>query len=801
MIADSRSSKGTVFLVDKHLSTDISSAEGSNKQSPLIFGGGAQTSVANGANGTKPRQGASLQYLIPAPYRELLDRIGASADPSSQIVQGTADPDPPLAANQPVAGLQCADSVGDATADNVQADDTKTSAFWPAVRKLARRRVESKEPDVEPWEHRASKFHESLWIEELRMELEMVQWRLKVDALPNVSDGLYRLDITALSDRAAAPLEEKGLLRGVNVHLECSKGKTYRAMVQPGSRAGSLLLSSSAPLESAKGPFDVRFHPNRFQQLAMHRALDAPQNCEFLRTFHDEPAPVPSPSSMEEVTDTLPASLNDDQRRAVAAVLTATTKRPLIIWGPPGTGKSTLAAFVIWHLVQQRPNNLHILAAAPSNTGADVLCKKLGRLGLDTEQVLRLNALGRNVSTVPDDILQFCYTTMGDDGRPSFAVPALSKARKYKVIVTTCIAATHLVNALRSEGSGGWFSHVIVDEAGEATEPETLVPLTLLREVAGSTILLGDHFQLGPLVMSRLASQLSELEVSMIERLANERFSAVRDGEDRSGLSRDALVACEDYGLYFLTESYRSHPAITELYSNIFYASQLAHSERAQQFSLMQFFQARGFSVPIILHNVVGQERRDDDSPSVYNVEELRAVQQYLVELLTDADLGLHSSEIGIITPYTKQLQFMQEQLVSSGSNFAGVECGTVEWFQGQERNVVIMSTVRCSRLADGSEAGAGAERRPIGFVADPKRLNVAISRAVAGLIIVGDLQTLASHSSHWRQLIDAAKGLGCVTGEPLTDSLGMSSSAGAELEKMLVPPAQATAAWDALTG
>merc|ERR1719183_1132167 len=107
---------------------------------------------------------------------------------------------------------------------------------------------------------------------------------------------------------------------------------------------------------------------------------------------------------MEETANTLPASLNDDQRRAVAGVLAQSSKRPLVIWGPPGTGKSTLAAFVIWHLVQQRPNNLHILAAAPSNTGADVLCKKLVKLGLDSKQVLRLNALHRNVGTVSEDL-------------------------------------------------------------------------------------------------------------------------------------------------------------------------------------------------------------------------------------------------------------------------------------------------------------------------------------------------------------------------------------------------------------
>ena len=89
------------------------------------------------------------------------------------------------------------------------------------------------------------------------------------------------------------------------------------------------------------------------------------------------------------------------------------------VWGPPGTGKSTLAAFIVWHLVQQWPTRLHVLVASPSNTGADVLCAKLAKMGLDRGQMLRLNALGRSYSTVPEAIRPFCAVEeKGEDGRP-----------------------------------------------------------------------------------------------------------------------------------------------------------------------------------------------------------------------------------------------------------------------------------------------------------------------------------------------------------------------------------------------
>ena len=212
---------------------------------------------------------------------------------------------------------------------------------------------------------------------------------------------------------------------------------------------------------------------------------------------------------------------------------------------------------------------------APSNTGADVLCAKPAKLGLDESRMLRLNALGRNVKTVPEEIQRYGSTTQRD-GRTVFQIPQLSKLRSFRVIVTTCICASHIANTARKEGAAGWFSHVIVDEAGEATEPETLVPMQLLSPSAHTQIILfGDHFQLGPLVISSLARRIAKLNESMIERLVNLRFQAAKakgwsdskeDGH-RQGLTRDTLTICESKGLFFLTESFRSHPDIMEIYS------------------------------------------------------------------------------------------------------------------------------------------------------------------------------------------------------------------------------------------
>lgn len=378
-------------------------------------------------------------------------------------------------------------------------------------------------------------------------------------------------------------------------------------------------------------------------------------------------------------------------------------------------------------------------------------------------------------------------------------------------MVTTCVCAAHISNALRAEEMPhGWFSHVVVDEAGEATEPETLVPLSLLRHVAGVTIVLGDHFQLGPLVLSLLAEQLGSLGTSMLERVVNDRFDTVRRAEaveakdcDTADLTRDALTACEDHGLFFLTESFRSHEAIMSLYSQIFYAGQLEHRRRPRHTALLPFFEAKGVSVPIIFHNAVGKEMQDPDSTSLYNLDEVRIVQSYILELLGDKSLQLKPSDIGVITPYTKQLKALERQFDSVGS-LAGIQCGTVERFQGQEKTFIIMSTVRSTRSANGIISA----RRHIGFVGNPKRLNVAISRAEAGLVIVGDLRSLAAHSSHWRSLVQRGQELGCILGEsmdvhpsskrqdsPLASAMNLNSAA-----RSPVPTARASAAWNALT-
>ena len=560
----------------------------------IILEDNAMSNQSKAKNPIRKSKLAGGIYVIPQEYSVLLEqlrsgKIGSELDASGEIIEK------PLEAS----------ALEKQNSENSESSDSQKDLrrrFWGRAGAIARQRIKSKLPDLSTAEARVARLHESLWVEELRMTLELQGLRSCVDDIKPLGNGLFILDISEMFDEISYSLAQF-LQRGLQVQVSSNDGQTCLAFVQPGSDSGKLILSSTESIEYMRGPYDIEFLPNRFPQRAMHRALDCERVKEVLTEVQGvadvetgdtgdttgPSGPRPNGPNGGQAEVVLPPSLNSVQRRALATAIESRNRFPLLVWGPPGTGKSTLAAFLVWHLVQES-SQFQILVTAPSNTGADVLCAKLAKLGLDHSRMLRLNALGRNVKTVPEEIQ--CYgSTTQRDGRTVFQIPQLSKLRTFRVIVTTCICASHIANTMRKEGAVGWFTHAIVDEAGEATEPETLVPIQLLSHsgVANTSqiILFGDHFQLGPLVISSLASRIGKLNTSMIERLVNKRFQAAQtekwrnfkddENRQRQGLNRDTLAVCESKGLFFLTESFRSHPDIMKIYSKVGYVLFVCH--------------------------------------------------------------------------------------------------------------------------------------------------------------------------------------------------------------------------------
>ena len=274
-------------------------------------------------------------------------------------------------------------------------------------------------------------------------------------------------------------------------------------------------------------------------------------------------------------------SLNHEQKDAVRRMVCPRTSRreALLVFGPPGTGKTLTLVEGILSLVSRRGPRCRILCCAPSDSAADVIVQRLtsraesfgpspsmftpwheslaqngarqeARQGL--KWVVRLNSPLREMQAVRPDVVP--YSVELDAETQRFGVPELDELLTAPIIVTTCASSI----LLQERGvPPGHFDMIVVDEAAQALEPETLVPLTLKGE-GTLVVLAGDWKQLGPVVRSRAADALG-LGISLLQRLASRPF-----------YEREACPL-----LVKLRRNYRSHEELLQLPSKLFYQQAL----------------------------------------------------------------------------------------------------------------------------------------------------------------------------------------------------------------------------------
>lgn len=151
-----------------------------------------------------------------------------------------------------------------------------------------------------------------------------------------------------------------------------------------------------------------------------------------------------------------------------------------------------------------------ILACAPSNSAADLIAQRLSPY-FKSDELFRFYAPSRQKDTIPDSLLKHTYTMSNGQ----LSVPPLATMKRFRVVVATCVSASfaHGIGMPR-----GHFSHIFVDEAGQATEPEVMVPIKTMGDNQTNIILSGDPKQLGPIIRSKFARELG-LDTSYIERL------------------------------------------------------------------------------------------------------------------------------------------------------------------------------------------------------------------------------------------------------------------------------------------
>ncbi|XP_072290514.1 RNA helicase Mov10l1 [Eucyclogobius newberryi] len=399
--------------------------------------------------------------------------------------------------------------------------------------------------------------------------------------------------------------------------------------------------------------------------------------------------------------------LNATQREAVKRILSGECRpTPYILFGPPGTGKTITLIESILQVYHFLPSS-RVLVCTPSNSAADLVCIRLHHSGfLDSASLARVNASCRQDESIPDVLRS--YSRAGEDVR---------HASFRRIVVSTCSSAGMFHNLGVQVGH---FTHVFLDEAGQALEPEALIPISLVSETDGQIVLAGDPRQLGPIVKSKVAAAFG-LGVSLLERLmVNPLYSRHDWGYNPRLVTK-------------LVYNYRSHEALLTLPSRLFYDGELrVKAPRSVVQSLCQWKTLPKKGFPLLFHGVRGTEMREGNNPSWFNPAEAVQVMLYCCQLTKKLYNPVSASDIGIIAPYRKQCEKIRVLLSKVG--LSDIKVGSVEEFQGQEYLVIILSTVRSNESVPSDDLQSS-----LGFLSNPKRFNVAITRTKALLLIVGN--------------------------------------------------------------
>lgn len=586
-------------------------------------------------------------------------------------------------------------------------------------------------------------FHLLLHLEEIQMEVDIKKYDLygKTMTLDKSSKKLLILKVPGVAENRPS------VLRGDKLNACLSEDRSQPITVYEGYvhrvELDKVKLGFSQKLLQkfvSNMKFDVEFNINRFPIRFQHRAVE-------LAGQHGL-GDVLFPSDKGTGHTALPhlsmfnkdLENNPEQKAAVQHIVSGTSKpAPYLIFGPPGTGKTVTVVEAIKQVNKSKATT-HILACAPSNSACDLLCERL--LGyVDGHRLYRLCAPSRDPRTLPPKLLKHSNWNEAED---SFVLPSDGPPMDYSVIVVTLVTAGRLVTG----GVGkGHFTHIFIDEAGQAVEPECIIGIAgLLDPVKGQLVLAGDPKQLGPVLRSPLA-QLHGLGQSLLERLMKQNALYQKSQDGHSGFDTRFVTK--------LLRNYRSHPVILKVPNELFYENELlvfANEMEREAFCHWEHLPKKGF--PVVFHGVMGKDEREANSPSFFNVTEIEVIVSYLDKLIqTQGKKGLpklSTNDIGIITPYRKQVEKIRKALntVAELKKWKDIKVGSVEEFQGQERRVIIVSTVRSSVNYVKMDQDFN-----IGFLSSEKRFNVAMTRAKALLIVVGN-PVILSKDPTWQRFI-----------------------------------------------
>lgn len=445
-------------------------------------------------------------------------------------------------------------------------------------------------------------------------------------------------------------------------------------------------------------------------------------------------------------------SLNERQNEAVRLIHEA--QDLAIVHGPPGTGKTTTLVAAV---AQTLEKIAQVMVCAPSNAAVDLLVEKLADQGLE---VLRLGHPAR----IDDKILALTldakmaqhvsykelkklrkmaeeYRSKGMKYKRNFGKEERAQRKRlfneadklkddaqslenyivYDIFQRTQVVACTLIGAGNSSLKGMRFPVVFMDEAGQGLEPAAWVPVLKADKV----VLAGDHYQLPPTIKS---------------------FEAGRAGLSET-LFEKAIKRQQEASL-MLNLQYRMPELIMGFSAGQFYDNELkAAGNTIDQYlereePVMSFIDTAGSGFI---------EEQEEKSLSTFNPEEAQFtlnVLEGLVERIGVDQFLQNEWSLGLISPYRAQVRKFRELLLEGESDSAIkrvselLTVDTIDAFQGQERDVIVISLVRSN------------PEGVIGFLSDIRRMNVALTRAKRKLIVIGDSSTLSS-SPFYQDFLD----------------------------------------------